>query len=335
MHKAFTFDFIFQRAQPVSFMPRIVNLITHAHLMEGKSKIAIYAALSANIGIAAIKFIAAAFTGSSSMLSEGIHSTVDSTNQLLLLLGINKSKKPADDTHPFGYGQELYFWTLIVSVLIFGIGGGMSVYEGIVHINHPEAMSNSTWNYIVFGFSALFEGTSFIISIRKFIKQRGADNFWKKLRSSKDPSLFVIIYEDGAALAGLFIAFCGVFLTSYFQRPEIDGIASILIGLLLAIVAVILISESRHLLIGESAHKEKVQDIYEIVNSDDDVYKLYKPFTMQMGPGEVLLALDVNFNPALSNEQIMEAVQRLEKKIMNKFPDVKQIFIEAKNLRNK
>lgn len=301
--------------------------------MVEKSKIAIYVALSANVGIAIIKFIAAAFTGSSSMLSEGIHSTVDSTNQLLLLLGINKSKKLPDDTHPFGYGQELYFWTLIVAVLIFGIGGGMSVYEGIVHIRHPEPLTEPTWNYIVLGFAAVFEGTSFVISVRKFIARRGTKNFWSNLGNSKDPALFVIIYEDGAALAGLLIAFCGIFLTHYFQLPVIDGFASILIGLLLSIVAIILIKESRHLLIGESAFKEKVQGIYEIVNDDYDVYKLTKPLTMQMGPGDVLLALDVNFKSGISSEQIMLAVQRLEKKIMEKYPDVKQIFIEAKNLR--
>ncbi len=301
--------------------------------MEVKSKIAIYVALSANVGIAIIKFIAAAFTGSSSMLSEGIHSTVDSTDQLLLLLGISKSKKPPDDSHPFGYGQELYFWTIIVSVLVFGIGGGMSVYEGILHINHPESLTDPTWNYVVLGCAALFEGTSFIISVRKFIERRGRKNFLSKLHSSKDPALFVIIYEDGAALVGLFFAFCGVFFSHYFQLPVLDGVASILIGLLLAIVAIILITESRNLLIGESAYKEKVQGIYDIVNSDEDVYKLCKPLTMQMGPGEVLLALDVNFKSGISSEQIMLAVQRLERKIMEKYPDVKQIFIEAKNLR--
>jgi cation diffusion facilitator family transporter len=300
--------------------------------MEGKSKIAIYVALCANVGIAIIKFIAAAFTGSSSMLSEGIHSTVDSTNQLLLLLGIHKSKKLPDDAHPFGYGKELYFWTLNVSVLIFGIGGGMSIYEGIIHINNPEPLHEPTWNYIVLGCAALFEGISFVITVRQFIDKRGRKNFWSNLRDSKDPTLFVIIYEDGAALAGLFVAFFGVFLTNYFQFAVIDGFASILIGLLLVIVSVILIIESRSLLIGESAYKEKVQGIYEIVNNDYDVFKLNKPLTMQMGPGEVLLALDVNFKAGINSEQIMLAVQRLEKNIKAKYPAVKQIFIEAKNL---
>jgi cation diffusion facilitator family transporter len=300
--------------------------------MAGESKIVIYIALGANVGIAVIKFIAAAFTGSSSMLSEGIHSTVDSTNQLLLLLGISKSKKPPDDSHPFGYGKELYFWALIVAMLIFGIGGGMSIYEGIIHIRHPEPLHEPTWNYIVLGCAALFEGISFAITIRKFIDLRGRKNFWSNLRGSKDPTLFVIIYEDGAALLGLLVAFCGVFLTNYFQLPVIDGFASILIGLLLTIVAVILIIESRNLLIGESAYREKVQGIYEIVDGDDDVYKLCKPLTMQMGPEEVLLALDVNFKTEISSSQIILAIQRLEKKIMAKYPDVKQIFIEARNL---
>lgn len=301
--------------------------------MARESKIVIYIALCANVGIAVIKFIAASFTGSSSMLSEGIHSAVDSINQLLLLLGIHKSKKKPNDTHPFGFGKELYFWTLIVSVLIFGIGGGMSIYEGIVHIRHPEPLHEPTWNYIVLACAALFEGISFVISIRKFIEKRGRKNFWCNLRGSKDPTLFVIIYEDGAAILGLFVAFCGVFLTNYFQLPVIDGFASILIGLLLAIVAVILIIESRNLLIGESAYKEKVAGIYAIVNDDKDVYKLRKPLTMQMGPEEVLLALDVNFKTEINSDQIIWAIERLEKKIITKYPDVKQIFIEAKNLR--
>ena len=300
--------------------------------MAGETKIVIYIALCANVGIAVIKFIAAAFTGSSSMLSEGIHSTVDSTNQLLLLLGISKSKKSPDDSHPFGYGKELYFWSLIVAVLIFGIGGGMSIYEGIIHIRHPEPLHEPKWNYVVLGCAGIFEGTSFVITIRKFIALRGRRNFWSNLRGSKDPTLFVIIYEDGAALLGLLVAFCGVFLTNYFQLPVIDGFASILIGLLLAIVAVILIIESRNLLIGESTYREKVQGIYKIVYDDEDVYKLSKPLTMQMGPEEVLLALDVNFKTEINSSQIILAVQRLEKKIMAKYPHVKQIFIEAKNL---
>ncbi|HEX5026145.1 MAG TPA: cation diffusion facilitator family transporter [Agriterribacter sp.] len=303
--------------------------------MEGKSNITIYAALAANAGIGVIKFIAAAFTGSSSMLSEGIHSTVDSGNQLLLLLGIHRSKRPADEMHPFGHGQEIYFWSLIVSVLIFGIGGGMSVYEGIVHIQHPEQLHDPMWNYIVLAVAVVFEGTSFIISVRTFIKRAGRGNFWHKLRWSKDPALFVIIYEDAAALAGLFIAFAGIHLSHYFQKPVIDGVASIIIGLVLAGVAIIMVTESRKLLIGESANREKVKGIYDIVEADPDVFKLRKPLTMQMGPHEVLLALDVEFNKDISSYDVANVVNRLEKNINAAFPDVKQIFIEAKNLTEK
>ena len=209
--------------------------------MQERSKIGLYGALAANIAVAVVKFIAASVTGSSAMLSEGIHSTVDSSNELLLLLGIHKSKKKADEMHPFGYGQELYFYTLIVSVLIFGLGGGMSVYEGVTHIVHPVDIVDPTWNYIVLACSAIFEGISLIIPLRKFTKANGSAHFWKKLRASKDPASFVIIFENGAALAGLFIAFCGVFFSHYFHMPVLDGLSSILIGLVLAFVAIILV----------------------------------------------------------------------------------------------
>ncbi|MDQ6904549.1 MAG: cation diffusion facilitator family transporter [Bacteroidota bacterium] len=300
--------------------------------MEVKSKIGIYAAMAANIAIAIVKFIAASITGSSAMLSEGIHSAVDSSNELLLLWGIHTSKKPADEMHPFGYGQELYFYTLIVSVLIFGLGGGMSVYEGVMHITHPVVSQDNTWNYIVLAFSAVFEGISLWIPLKGFFKEHGSANFWHKLRSSKDPSFFVIIFENGAALIGLFIAFCGVFFSSYFNMPILDGVASILIGLVLAFVAIILIIESRNLLIGESATKEKIDKIYEIVDADPDVLKLNRPLTMQMGPNEFLLALDVKFENKLNSGDVTKAVKRLEENIRKELPDVKKIFIEASNL---
>ncbi len=303
--------------------------------MENRSNFSIYAALAANLGIAVIKFIAAVFTGSSSMLSEGIHSAVDSGNQLLLLVGISRSRKPADESHPFGHGQELYFWSLIVSVLIFGLGGGMSVYEGILHIRNPESLERPTWNYIVLAISAIFEGTSFFIATRGFIQQKGKGEFWKKLRLSKDPSMFVVIFEDGAALIGLFLAFCGVFFSHYLNSPVIDGVASIAIGLVLAFVAVILIIESRKLLIGESTDKEKVKLISQIVNSDEDVVRLRQPLTMQMGPDEVLLALDIHFKEELQSPQLARVIRRLEKHIKSALPEVKQIFIEVNTFSDK
>ena len=300
--------------------------------MEERSKIGLYGALAAIVAVAAVKFVAASVTGSSAMLSEGIHSTVDSSNELLLLWGIHKSKKPADEIHPFGYGQELYFYTLIVSVLIFGLGGGMSIYEGVMHLTHPVITADPTWNYIVLGSSAVFEGITLVLPWRKFTKANGSAHFWRKLRASKDPAFFVVIFENGAALAGLFIAFCGVFFSHYFHLPVLDSIASILIGLVLAVVALILIIESRSLLIGESATKEKIKAICDIVDADPDVVKLNGPLTMQMGPDELLLALDVRFKNELTSGDLTKAVQRLEKNIRGKLPDVKRIFIEASNL---
>lgn len=300
--------------------------------MKESSKIGVYGALAANIAIAIVKFIAASITGSSAMLSEAIHSTVDSSNEILLLWGIYTSKKPADEMHPFGYGQELYFYTLIVSVLIFGLGGGMSVYEGISNITHPVVTEDATWNYIVLAFSALFEGISLWIPMKRFFKENGSANFWHKLRLSKDPAFFVVIFENGAAIVGLLIAFCGVFFSSYFNLPLLDGAASILIGLVLAFVALILIIESRNLLIGESATKEKIDKIYEIVDTDPDVLRLNRPLSMQMGPDELLLALDVKFQTKLISGDVTKAVRRLEENIRKELPDVKKIFIEASNL---
>jgi cation diffusion facilitator family transporter len=298
--------------------------------MTSNSKISIYAALAANIGIAVIKFIAAAFTGSSSMLSEGIHSAVDSGNQFLLLIGIKRSQRPADENHPFGHGQEIYFWSLIVGILIFGLGGGMSVYEGVLHIKDPEELTNPFWNYIVLAVAFIFEGASFVVAVKGFLKIEGKGDFYKKLKQSKDPSLFVVIFEDGAALIGLIIAALGIFLSHYLNNAIIDGFASILIGILLAIVAVLLVIESRKLLTGESADKDQIALIKKILNTDKDVHELRPPLTMQLSPTEVLLALDIEFKNNLKGTELALVICRLEKEIKTQIPMIKQIFIEAK-----
>ncbi|MBF9254493.1 cation transporter [Pontibacter sp. 172403-2] len=300
--------------------------------MKTGSKLPIYGALAANIGIAIIKFVAASVSGSSAMLSEGIHSTVDSGNQLLLLLGISRSKKPADASHPFGHGKELYFWTLIVSILVFALGGGMSVYEGISHINHPQTLEDPFWSYMVLLVAMIFEGASFYVAIREFNAIRGGGSFWTDLRTSKDPTLFAVIYEDGAALLGLLIAFTGIFLGHYFQNPMLDGMASILIGVVLCFVAVIMVVESKNLLVGESAVTHLVEGVHQLVNNDPDVHTLRPPLTMHMAPNEVLLALDVQFQQDLSGHKITEVIARLENNIRSNFPEVKRIFVEARNL---
>src|SRR5665647_1934018 len=273
-----------------------------------KSNTSIYVALIANATIAILKFGAAFFSGSSSMLSEGIHSAVDTSNELLLLLGIHTSKKPPDKQHPFGHGQELYFWSLIVSILIFGLGGGMSIYEGINHILHPHAMENALWNYIVLASAFVFEAISFYIAIRDFLKQPGyKGNFWKKLKSSKDPGFFIVIYEDAADLAGLLIAFAGVVLSDYFNNPLIDGIASAMIGLVLIVIAILMIAESHNLLIGESGDLSLVEQTEELIRRDEDVHEVQTPLTMQLSPDEVLLALNLEFKKDLTGSQIVES----------------------------
>ncbi len=301
-----------------------------------ESKNSIYGALIANAAIAILKFVAAFFSGSSAMLSEGIHSAVDTSNELLLLLGISRSKKPPDKQHPFGHGQELYFWSLIVSVLIFGLGGGMSIYEGVSHILHPHAMENAIWNYIVLGSAFVFEAISFYIAVKDLSKQSGhKKNFWGKLRTSKDPGFFIVIYEDAADLAGLLIAFGATVLSSYFNNPLLDGIASVLIGLVLIVIAILMIAESHNLLIGESADLRLIEQTEELIRQDKDVHEVQTPLTMQLSPDEVLLVLNLEFNKDLTGSQIVDSINRLEKTITEKFPQIKQIYLEAGNLSKK
>lgn len=301
-----------------------------------QSNSSIYGALFANGAIAILKFIAAFFTGSSSMISEGIHSAVDTSNELLLLLGIKRSKRPADKNHPFGYGPELYFWSLIVSVLVFGLGGGMSIYEGITHIAHPKPMQNAMWNYFVLGGAFIFEMISVTISIKGFLKHSYPDgSFWTRLRASKDPGFFLVIYEDVADIAGLLIAFAGVLLSHYYHNHVLDGIASILIGVVLTVIAILMITESHHLLIGESADLHLVKEVEILIGDDDDVIAVQTPLTMQLSPDEVLLALNLEFRNDLNGKGIVETIKRLESLIKQKFPEVKQIYLEAGTLSEK
>lgn len=297
------------------------------------SNSSIYGALIANAAIATIKFVAAFLSGSSAMLSEGIHSIVDTSNELLLLLGIRRSKRPADKKHPFGYGQELYFWSLIVSILVFGLGGGMSIYEGITHISNPNPIKDVFWNYIVLGSAFIFETISIIISIKGFLKHSTHQgNLFQKLLASKDPGFFLVIYEDAADLAGLIIAFAGVILSYYFNMPLLDGLASILIGIVLTVIAVLMIIESHHLLIGESAGREIVEETEKLIREDEDVHRVQTPLTMQLSPDEVLLALNLEFKKELTGAQVAGSIKRLEKNIKEKFPQIKQIYIEADHL---
>ena len=237
------------------------------------SKLPIYSALIANIAIAVTKFIAAAITGSSAMISEGIHSVVDTANELLLLLGIAKSKKPADKKRPFGYGRELYFWSFIVSILIFGVGGGIAFYEGITHLQHPHAIEDPMWSYIVLTASLIFNLVSFFIALKAFNKNR-KDNVWQTIKKSKDPSNIVILFEDAGDVLGVAVALAGVYFGYKYQNPYYDGIASIIIGMILTAISFLLARESRSLLMGESVDESIVDAVIKISEKDEAIEKV-------------------------------------------------------------
>jgi cation diffusion facilitator family transporter len=300
-----------------------------------ESKKAIYAAIAGNFAIAATKFTAAAFTGSSAMLTEGIHSLVDTGNGGLLLVGISKSKKPADAAHPFGYGKELYFWTLIVAMLIFGVGGGVSIYEGILHLLHPSPLEDPFWNYVVLGIAIVFEAIVFMIAFKEFQALKGEESTWQAIRTSKDPTTFTVLFEDAAAMLGLFAAAVGIFLGHQFNNPYLDGAASIVIGLILTAVAFFIGYESKGLLIGEGADPAVLRSIKRLAASDPKIISVERPLTMYFGPHTVLLTMDVQFHNDLSGSERDAAVQRLEQAIREKHQDINHIFIEAKSLSGK
>ena len=303
-----------------------------ANTMSGSAKKTIYAAMAANFAIAITKFFAASVTGSSAMLSEGIHSVVDTGNELLLLLGIKLSQKPADASHPFGYGQELYFWTLIVALFIFAIGGGMSIYEGIEHVQHPEPLSDPFWSYMVLGLAVVFEGYSWNVALQEFLAQKKEKSFWSAIRASKDPTIFTILFEDTAALIGLLVAFVGVLSGHLLGNVYLDGIASIIIGVILCGVALLLAAESKGLLIGEGADAATVSSIRTITQEDAAVEKVLQVLTLHFGPQEILLNLEIKFVENLETEELAIAVERLESSISQQHPEVKNIFIEAKSI---
>ena len=301
-------------------------------MSSSSAKKTIYTAITANLAIAVVKFIAAFITGSSAMLSEGIHSTVDTGNELLLLLGLRRSKKPADDSHPFGYGQELYFWTLVVALMIFAIGGGMSIYEGINHLKNPEPLRDPFWNYMVLGFAVIFEGYSWNIALQEFLATKSEDNLWEALKDSKDPIIFTILFEDTAALIGLLVAFLGIFCGHLFNNVYLDGVASIAIGVILSGVAILLAIESKGLLIGEGADPETVAHIRTLTLDDPAVKKVMRVLTLHFGPQEILLNLEIQFSDQLSTEELAIAVERLETTIRIQHPEIQNIFIEAKSI---
>lgn len=297
-----------------------------------ESKVVVYGAIAANGAIAITKFIAAGVTGSSAMLSEGIHSMVDSGNGVLLLVGMKLSQRKATSEHPFGHGKELYFWSLMVAVLIFGLGGGISAYEGVLHMLHPAPLRDPKWNYIVLGAAAVFESGSFAIALRQFLKTNRDLSFWSSLKASKDPTTYTVLAEDAAALGGLAVAAIGVYLSHRLDLPVIDGAASVVIGALLAGVAVLLIHESRGLLIGEGVTPATASAIRELALRNPRVRDAASPLSMYLGPDEILLTLDVDFERDSSADEIVAAVANIEHDIRSRYPKITRIYIEARSI---
>ncbi|MEX8547226.1 MAG: cation diffusion facilitator family transporter [Mucilaginibacter sp.] len=296
------------------------------------TKLSIYSALAANLLIAATKFIAGAITNSGSMITEGIHSLVDTINELLLLLGMHKSKKQPDSAHPFGYGKELYFWSFIVSILIFGLGGGVSIYQGILHIVHPEQIGNPTVNYIVLGLSALFEGFSFTVALKQFNRLRGEQTFWQAIIKSKDPTTFLVLFEDGADLAGLLIVAIFTYLNVRFHMPYLDGVASVLVGLLLIGVSSILAHESRSLLMGEGVTRETKIKISELVKKDPAVIRVMHILSTYQSPEEIVLVLIVAFEENLNTKEINEAINRIRDAVKKDFTLVRFVMVQPETI---
>src|ERR1044071_833928 len=297
-----------------------------------KSQFAIVAAIAGNLAIAVTKFVAAAFTGSSAMLSEAIHSVVDTGNGGLMLLGVHKSRKPPDSDHPFGHGHELYFWTLVVGVLIFAVGGGMSTYEGILHMLHPTVPENPAWSYATLGIAVVFEGTTWLFGWKAFAAERGRRGVLQTIHETKDPTSFTVLLEDSAALLGLVFAFLGIFLGRALGVPQLDGVASVLIGLLLCGVAVLMVYESKGLLIGEGLDHESLKSIRVLVEQDPAVESVAHLHTMFLGPHEVLLTIELRFRSEITALEVRKAVRRMREAIQSQHPDVSRIFFGSEYL---
>lgn len=295
------------------------------------SKKVIYAALLGNGLIAITKFIASAITGSSAMLSEAIHSVVDTGNQGLLLYGIKRSNRPTDERHPFGYGMEIYFWSFVVAILIFAIGAGISIYEGVHKLQHPEEIRSPYINYIVLTLAMIFEGVAWTIAYKEFNKVRGSQGIFEAVRHSKDPTVFTVLFEDTAAMLGLIVALIGILAASEFGLSWGDGLASICIGIILAATAVLLAYETKALLIGEAAAPELINAIKERTLSRQTILHINEIRSMHMGPNDILLALSVDFQDDITAGDVEQKIATLEQEIKTAHPEVKHLFIEVQS----
>jgi cation diffusion facilitator family transporter len=298
--------------------------------MPTSSRKVIYAALAGNLLVAATKFVAAALTRSSSMLSEAVHSLVDTGNEVLLLHGLRRGARPPDAAHPFGHGREVYFWSFVVALLIFALGAGISIYEGIHHIRHPEPIAHPVVSYVVLGLALVFEGASWKVAFTEF-RIKGDETLLQAARRSKDPTTFMVLFEDTAAVLGLLIALAGTLASHLLQRPEMDGVASILIGLLLAAVSAFLGRESKGLLIGEPAEPEVVDAICRIVTGQPGIERASGLFTVHVGPRQVVAGVSVDFKDDLTVKQVEEIVATVEARVRAARPEVVSLLIRPQS----
>jgi len=295
----------------------------------------IYGAIVANLGIAVAKFVVAAITGSAAMTAEGIHSAVDTGNEVLLLIGEKKSLRPPDHKHPFGYGKVVYFWALIVALSVFSLGGGLSIYHGVHGLLDPGPLADPMWNYVVLGVAFLFEGYSWNLSRMGLNKYRkDGDNLWQAVRASKDASVFTVFIEDSAALLGVLIAALGIALGQLFDNPLFDPAASVLIGLLLVGAAFTLARETGALLVGESIGRDETGELRSIINADPSIDKVDRVLSMQMGPDEILLTASVQFKRGMKIDEVEHAIERLENAVRAHNPAVRKLYFESAALRS-
>ncbi|MEK0081543.1 cation diffusion facilitator family transporter [Benzoatithermus flavus] len=292
------------------------------------SRKVVYAALLGNLLIALTKLGAAAFTGSSAMLSEGVHSLVDTGNELLLLHGLKRAARPPDRTHPLGHGREIYFWCFIVALLVFALGAGVSFYEGVAHIRRPEPIENGTANYVVLGLSFLFEGGSWWTAFKELRATKGRLGYIAAVRQSKDPTTFTVLLEDSAALLGLGIALAGIATAQAFDAPVLDGTASLGIGLVLAATALFLARESKGLLIGEPARPELQAAVLRIAGEDPAVQRANGVITVHLGPDQIVAALSLEFEDRLTSPEIEACVTRIEERIRKAHPEITVLFVK-------
>ena len=295
------------------------------HSSPGK---VLYAALLGNVLIATTKFAAAAWTGSSAMLSEAVHSLVDTINELLLLYGIHRSRRPPDRSHPLGHGRELYFWSFIVALMVFGLGAGVSLFEGINHLLHPVPIENPTVNYLVLGLSFVFEFGSWWVAFRAFRAAKGRGGYLQAIGAAKDPTIFTVLFEDSAALLGLLIAFAGIWAAQIFDMPKLDGLASLGIALVLATAGAALARRTKQLLIGEEARPELRRSILEIASRHPGIASANGVLTSQLGADQVVAALSAEFEDRLTTPQIEDCVRSLEEEIRSAHPEVSLLFVK-------